>query len=335
MDEGEIKAAISQDFSITNTYAIENGYEYYVESKDDAKACFIKLYWKLYNEGYIPSLTASGRGMLISVVKAHEEKHRGRILPLALILASALTILLDGYFRLRGSVEPLLLNISIYAASLLAFIAAHELGLLLIRRKWRTKNDLPYLIPGIPTSIPIMGNVSLTNGYPINRDQQFDMGYAGLISGLFMAIALFVLGMRFPVSIIKINLQLPIILKLLGYSNVSSISSPIVLASLFGLLITFLNFMPIWQLDGGHMISSILSRRLRIITDFASIIVMSLLGFFYLAFLMIILSSWSRVEDPLDNISKVSLSRKAVYAGLLAIMVAIFILFLTPLVLAF
>ncbi len=83
------------------------------------------------------------------------------------------------------------------------------------------------------------------------------------------------------------------------------------------------------------MISSILSRRLRIITDFASIIVMSLLGFFYLAFLMIILSSWSRVEDPLDNISQVSLSRKAVYAGLLAIMVAIFILFLTPLVLAF
>ncbi len=83
------------------------------------------------------------------------------------------------------------------------------------------------------------------------------------------------------------------------------------------------------------MISSILSRRLRIITDFASIIVMSLLGFFYLAFLMIILSSWSRVEDPLDNISQVSLSRKAVYAGLLAIMIAIFILFLTPLVLAF
>jgi len=335
MDEGEIRAAISQDFSITDTYATENGYEYYIESKDDVKEGFMKLFWKLYNDGYIPSLAPSGRGMLIRVIKAPEEKHRGRLLPLALMAASALTILLDGYFRFSGSARFLALDMTVYGASLLALIAAHELGRQLIRRKWRTKNGLPYLIPGIPSSIPIMGSVSIMDGYPINRDHQFDVGYAGLLGGLVMSIALFVLGMRFPVSMGKISLQLPIILRLLGYSNVSSISSPIVLASLFGLLITFLNFMPIWQLDGGHMVSSVLSRRLRIITDFVSIIVMSLLGFFYLAFLMIVLSSWSRAEEPLDSISRISLSRKVVYAGIVALMAAIFILFLTPLVLAF
>jgi membrane-associated protease RseP (regulator of RpoE activity) len=93
--------------------------------------------------------------------------------------------------------------------------------------------------------------------------------------------------------------------------------SPIMFAAWLGFLITFLNLLPAWQLDGGHMSRVILGQKWHKIATYASMGVLVLLNYWMMAIFILILSSRSKDARPLDDISPLSKNRKIVYIGVI------------------
>jgi membrane-associated protease RseP (regulator of RpoE activity) len=105
-------------------------------------------------------------------------------------------------------------------------------------------------------------------------------------------------------------------------------TGPVAMAGWAGLLVTFLNLIPAGQLDGGHVIFTVFGKRVNLIVP-VILAVTVLLGFFWSgwwlwAFLIFVLGR-SHAE-PLDQITQLDSSRKA----LAALMLVIFLLVLTP-----
>ena len=100
-------------------------------------------------------------------------------------------------------------------------------------------------------------------------------------------------------------------------SDVEVIMSPIMFAAWLGFLITFLNLLPAWQLDGGHMSRVILGQKWHRIATYASMGVLVLLNYWMMALFILILSSRSKDARPLDDISPLSKNRKIVYIGVI------------------
>jgi len=103
---------------------------------------------------------------------------------------------------------------------------------------------------------------------------------------------------------------------------------PVAWAGWAGLLVTALNLIPVGQLDGGHVVSTLLGSRARLLYPFIIAALVGL-GFFWAgwwlwAFLLLVLG---RIyAEPLDQITRLDMPRKAVAV----LGVIIFILVFTP-----
>ena len=63
-----------------------------------------------------------------------------------------------------------------------------------------------------------------------------------------------------------------------GGNDKEVIMSPILFAAWLGFLITFLNLLPAWQLDGGHMARALFGKKWHQIATYASMGVLAVLG---------------------------------------------------------
>ena len=105
--------------------------------------------------------------------------------------------------------------------------------------------------------------------------------------------------------------------------------SPVALAGWAGLLVTAFNLLPVGQLDGGHVLYSLVGQRARILT-WPIVGALVLLGIFFwrgwLLWAGLIFFFGQSHPDPLDDVTRLDTSRK-----LLAVVVLlIFILTFTP-----
>jgi membrane-associated protease RseP (regulator of RpoE activity) len=96
---------------------------------------------------------------------------------------------------------------------------------------------------------------------------------------------------------------------------------PVTFAGWVGLLVTMLNLLPAAMLDGGHVARSLASEKVRLVLTGLSIAYLVLLGFWPMALFVVFISMY-RHPGPLDDVSSLSTSRKA----LTVLMTAIFIL---------
>ncbi|MBI4511342.1 MAG: site-2 protease family protein [Deltaproteobacteria bacterium] len=157
-----------------------------------------------------------------------------------------------------------------FSATLLAILLTHEMGHYLMARKHGIPASLPYFIP-LPMSMGTLGALIRMRAPMDRRDALIDVGAAGPLAGLAVAIPLLAWGLtQSPLiepalvhpgepAMIEGNSILYIILKLLtkgmylpsGGLDVQL--GPMAMAAWVGLLVTFINLMPIGQLDGGHV----------------------------------------------------------------------------------
>jgi len=85
-------------------------------------------------------------------------------------------------------------------------------------------------------------------------------------------------------------------------------------AAWLGFLITFLNLLPAWQLDGGHMARTLFGKKWHKYATYASMAVLVWpLGYWFMAMLILLLSSRSSGAQPLDDYSPLSRNRKLLY----------------------
>src|SRR5439155_850510 len=96
----------------------------------------------------------------------------------------------------------------------------------------------------------------------------------------------------------------------------------------FGALLTFLNIVPAWQLDGGHISRAVFGPDGHRIATYVGLGILLLAGFWPFALLVIVMMGFSgrgvRGVEPLDDVSPVSNSRKILYLLGVAMLVLTF-----------
>lgn len=214
----------------------------------------------------------------------------------------------------------------IYMTCVLAILFSHEMGHFLMTLRYRIAASLPYFLPVPVTPIGTMGAVISMDGLSANRRQMFDIGLAGPIAGLIVAIPITWYGVAQldltdyqPMRIereIGHGYDLPVMMTAMlntirpdGYENTgpiktipTSLLNPYLMAGWVGLLITGLNMLPISQLDGGHVIYALFGKRAHVIARlFLFVAIFFVVCYFEKAFIwlpMIILVTLIGTDHP-------------------------------------
>jgi membrane-associated protease RseP (regulator of RpoE activity) len=154
-----------------------------------------------------------------------------------------------------------------FAATLMGILLCHELGHYALGRYHRVDVSLPYFIPVPPqVTLGTLGAVIRMRRPIADRNALFDVGAAGPIAGLVVAIPLLVIGLSLsevaPIkpedgiegnSILYALLKYAVFGRWLPADGLDVQLHPMAFAGWVGLLITMINLMPIGQLDGGHI----------------------------------------------------------------------------------
>ena len=82
-----------------------------------------------------------------------------------------------------------------YALSLMSILLAHEFGHYLMSRHHKTRATLPYFIPLPFPPLGTMGAAIIMQGTPKNKRVLFDIGVAGPLAGMVVAIPVLLLGL--------------------------------------------------------------------------------------------------------------------------------------------
>lgn len=215
---------------------------------------------------------------------------------LGLLLATMLTTLyaaalLNGYTTesIRSAVaqSDKLVMLQLYRSArqfawpLLLILGVHEMGHYIAARLHRVKVTLPFFIPfPFVGSLGTLGAVIFIKSPFHNRKQLFDVGIAGPLAGLLVAIPIFLWGLEQPPASLIPRQWLPVFNRVNVPPLLEFIASftrteqqvaaldrsvfynhPQALAAWFGVLLTSLNLLPMGQFDGGHVAFAVFGRR--------------------------------------------------------------------------
>jgi Zn-dependent protease len=203
-------------------------------------------------------------------------------------------------YQLTGSINPqipanllptaaefrgALLTGGMYTLALLGILGAHEMGHYLVARHYKVQTSLPFFIP-LPIGIlGTLGAVIAMREPAPNRRIQFDIGIAGPLAGLLVAIPVMILGLSLSTvtttqaflndlpagietsilhegqSVAYLGLKYLVFGQVLPQGNLDVWVHPVAFAAWAGLLVTALNLLPIGQLDGGHVLYGLFGKR--------------------------------------------------------------------------
>ena len=90
------------------------------------------------------------------------------------------------------------------------------------------------------------------------------------------------------------------------------IMHPVAFATWVGCIVTFINLIPSWQLDGGHIIRSLVGRESHKIVSVAGVLLLIISGYVVMGVVVAFFLMRPGLEsiEPLDDLSPLSTSRK-------------------------
>ena len=187
------------------------------------------------------------------------------------------TVATDPYFQVpaRRAILEHWPDGLIYMGCVLAILLTHEMGHFVMTVIYRVRASLPLFIPLPISPIGTMGAVIIMDGSRADRRQIFDIGLAGPLAGLVIAVPIMWIGVT-QLDLLHTapegpSFGLPLVMKLLvqqlhpeAYRPNMGIAisqlNPYFMAGWVGLLVTGLNMMPVSQLDGGHVTYALFGR---------------------------------------------------------------------------
>ena len=338
----EVISIVNSMFEVNDFTKTEFSLEFQIEDIE-FKSKFEELARRLENMSFICRLQESDGAKYVSIQKFAPRKQRKWLstawTPRILFAVVISFVMIDGYYRTSGTNsiveigDPLEMA-GIYTLSLLGILGVHELGHIIAARAHGLKTTWPYFIPGLPViGIPTFGAFIQSKGLTINREILFDVAIAGPIAGLVITIIVSMYGaytapildqefaeVLFEESkLIEWNqgesLLMSASLAMFGKGGTGYevIMTPVLFAAWIGFLITFLNLLPAWQLDGGHMARTLIGPKIHRYATFGSIGVLILLDYFLMAILILVMSYRNPSATPLDDVSPLSRNRKLAY----------------------
>jgi membrane-associated protease RseP (regulator of RpoE activity) len=245
--------------------------------------------------------------------------------------------------QLRDNPQLLLQGLA-YAVSLLFILGCHEMGHYLVARRHRIKATLPYFIP-VPFFLGTFGAFIQMRSPVPNRRALFDVGIAGPLSGLVVALPLLLWGLsrselvpspeeasllNFEAMNPQASLLLALLSKLaLGGALTADMAihlHPVAVSGCLGLVVTALNLMPVGQLDGGHLVHAMYGQRMGALIGQVTRILVLLLVVVHSELLLwaILLFFIPAVDEPaLNDVSELDNRRDVLGLAALALLVMI------------
>lgn len=251
----------------------------------DPDTAFEEIYMRFEGLGYTPLLQKQDGACVLKAVPGVVDKRTGKPwVNAVLFVVTLISVLIIGALNENVNLlnQPLRIWKGIpFAATLLSILTMHELSHYFVGIRYGSPLSLPYFIPLPFLSIfGTMGAVIVQKGPMRSRRALFDIGAAGPLGGLILAIPLLVIGLLLseveplPTNLapneaiyMKGNSMLYFLIKLIIFGqplpsgNLDVALHPIAFAAWGGLLVTALNLFPIGQLDGGHIAYAMWGRK--------------------------------------------------------------------------
>ncbi len=346
--QDDIISLVNSIFNVSDFIKTEFSMEFQIEDIE-FKSKFEQLARKLEGMSFACRLEQKEGEKFVIIQKFAIKKQRRWMktawTPRALFAIVIAFVMIDGYYRTSGTNsiveigEPLEMA-AVYTLSLLGILGIHELGHIIAAKAHKLKTTWPYFIPGLPViGIPTFGAFIQSRGLTINREILFDVAIAGPIAGLVIAVIVSIYG-AYTAPILEPEIAAglfeesrlmeweqgePLLmtasLAMFGKGGPGHevLMTPVMFAAWIGFLITFLNLLPAWQLDGGHMARTLLGPKLHRYATFGSMAILVLLNYWLMAILILIMSSRNPSAMPLDDISPLSRNRKLAYIGIIGL----------------
>ncbi len=233
----------------------------------------------------------------------------------------------------------------IYMGCVLSILLMHEMGHFVMTLVYRVRATLPMCIPLPISPIGTMGAVIAMDGSQADRKQIFDIGLAGPLAGLVVAIPIVWIGaarldLTAPAEGQQFGLPLAVQYMLqhlhpetfkpdMGIA-ISQLN-PFFMAGWVGLLITGLNMLPVSQLDGGHVIYALLGKKAHWLARLFMLVVFGYMGVTYFYFdkppmwiLMALLVLLMGTDHPPTRDDTVSLGWFRTGLGYLSLLIPVF-----------
>lgn len=339
--------AVERHFDVVKAYWERTTPTFIVKARGEGfrqdlmKPAFKELADELRGEGYLPRIRWIVDNYHLSILERIPTTAENYTRNKLLFGATVCTVMLDGYLRSNNPIltvelmpeTPIIVNTLIFTFAILIIFAVHEYGHRYIAVKRGLDASQPYFIPAPPGMGGTLGAVISQREPPVNRDALFDLGLSGPLSGFIATILIAIIGfsLSFVVPTVEVNtwmldypairfqiMPMPTILEMIasrinptGVNDVL-IMHPVAFATWVGCIVTFINLIPSWQLDGGHIIRSLVGRESHKIISVAGIFLLIISGFVVMgvvvAFFM--MRPGGESIEPLDDISPLSTSRK-------------------------
>ena len=317
------------------------------------KPAFEALADELRPLGYLPKVRWIVDSYHVSILERdmfEAEDHRRNLL---LFAATVATVFLDGYIRSSNPVltealmkgTPVYLNALLFTFAIITIFGLHELGHKYVSMRRDVPASLPYFIPAPPGMGGTLGAVITQREPPVNRDALFDLGMAGPLTGFAMTVVMGVIGMRLSfvvpqeavtelmVRFPEVRFQqipLPVILEYIAElvkpapTGYLLVMHPVAFAAWVGCVLTFINLIPAWQLDGGHVIRALVGRESHKIISVAGVLLLIISGYVIMGVVVAfsLMREGADSMEPLDDLSPLSASRKIgllLYMALMAL----------------
>jgi membrane-associated protease RseP (regulator of RpoE activity) len=291
----QLRSALNSVMALDSHTSLDNGaYEFRGRLVVESDQAFDHIYERFTAAGYTPMLFRRDEQEIViarrGVVKPGASNPRTNLILLILTILSTLFVgmaygenpaLESALNRNPDILSVLFQNPAFllgglpYALTLLGILGIHEMGHYVLARVHKAAVTLPYFIP-MPFGLGTMGAVILLRSPIKNRRQLFDIGVAGPLAGLAVAIPLLLVGLATspvefvgrPVpgqqegnSILYLGLKLLVHGRILPGGGYDVILNAIAFPAWFGLFITSLNLLPIGSLDGGHVTYAVFGRQ--------------------------------------------------------------------------
>ena len=277
----QVRAAVAGMIAVDSYMMRDNG-AVVIEGRllEDARAIYRPLRAQIESVGFTPFLRRTGDGVQLVAVPGVVVRRPARTwIPLVLFLLTAASVLWTGAANEIGaipsSLSDLLRGIP-FTLTLLGILGAHEMGHFVVGRLRGAPVSWPYFIP-LPflSLIGTMGAVIVQREPLEDRQTLLEVGIAGPIAGLVVALPLLFLGLSAsPVTagqpgpfLQEGNSMLYAAAKWLVHgrwlpgNGLDVQLNAVAFAAWVGLLVTMFNLLPIGQLDGGHIAYALLGPR--------------------------------------------------------------------------
>jgi Zn-dependent protease len=353
----ELKRKVGRFFTVYEVRVGLDAMAFYCRVNEETLEENFENLRNLLRPDYIPMLTLEGGEHIIYIMRKPKHRYKGTNVNLALLIITLITTTISGSLLWTSydaaidgisasSLDPwvifspvnLFFGALFFSIPLLLILGTHETGHYLMAKKHGVAASLPFFIPMFPPLGTLGAVISMREPIP-NKKALIDIGAAGPIAGLIVAIPVTILGLILtnvysapvqpnePGGLLLFN---PLIL--MGLSGMFPIEEevlahPMFFAGWVGILVTALNLLPAGQLDGGHIVRALVGEKTRYI-GIATVIIMFMLGFIFnyfgyiiLIVIIMVLGGGLGHPPPLNDVSP--LDKRRIMVGVVAVLIFI------------